>query len=241
MASNTPKTYKDFVEYRRQLNPCVGGLAAFLTKRQLPQDSCQVYAVGFNVGGNADHSPPVRKVHHSDLPSVLTTTSPGRGLVLIVEDLHPSTVEILGATLDIDPLFFADYISTSLEDIENSPGPPSVALTPSQILSQMRWFHIHYQQIVDLSQDRPLQLSSWVLKTSGNVTRSVRRLTLPRGRQLGIVRGCCAVMVKEFEQSWVGRSWTLERNTGGADNDKALFLSIRRLPTSSPTRFSASM
>ena len=198
------KAYRDFVRFRQERNPCVRGLSAFLETPRLPQDLCQIYVVHVDIGGNPDESQEIQKVHHNQLPSALEPPPPGRGRLIVIEDLHPSVLEVLGVTLDIDPIFFADYVVTNLENIERSPAPPSVALTPSQIQSRGDWFHIHYQQVIDLGPDGPPRHSPWVLKTFANVPRAVRRLPPLHGRQLGIARACFSILTKCMDQSWIG-------------------------------------
>ena len=200
------RTYKDFIGFRQERNPCVGGLLRFLANKRFPQSSCHVHTVDFSFDRDMDRIPEVKTVSHDDFPSALTPTPPGQGRIIVIEDLHPAFLEVLGSTLDIDPLFFADYVLTSLDDVETLPAPPSVALAPSQIVSQEDWFHIHYQQIVELfDTDHSIKEFPWVFKTSSNVPRSVRRLPMLQGRQLGVVRGCCSILLKRFSQSWIGR------------------------------------
>lgn len=198
------RAYRDFVDFRQQRNPCVGGLSSFLATYRLPEDSCKIYIADLNPESSTDVSTQrLKMVHTGELPSALDPSQPGRPRVIIIEDLHPSVLQILGSKLDIDPLFFADYVLTKFENLESAPAPPSVALTPSQIRSQGSWFHIHYQQVIDLGQESAAHFP-WVLNTLANVPRAVRRLPLLQGRQLGIVRGCCSILTKHLNQSWLG-------------------------------------
>src|SRR3569833_38962 len=204
MERNILKTYTEFVRFRQLSNPCLGPLSAFLAMPRLAQSSCQLYAVNYTARSDGDCDTECKQLHLGDFCSALTPPPAGLERVILIEDLEPSVLEVLGAAWDIDPIFFAGYILTSFEDIENSPAPPSNALTPSQILLQSDWFHIHYQQVADLGLHSPIKHSSWTLKTTGNVRRSVRCLPPLQGRQLGIVRGCCAVLMKTFDQSSIG-------------------------------------
>ncbi|KAI3317234.1 hypothetical protein HD806DRAFT_515574 [Xylariaceae sp. AK1471] len=205
VACKMTKTYEDFVKFREQKNPCLQGLSKFLAAAQrMDLNSSKLYVVNCCAGALGIDAHHGEQLPHGDLALALLPPPSGQGRVVIIEDLHPSLLESLGSALDIDPIFFADHILTSFEDIEFSPAPPSVALPPSSIISRENWFHIHYQQIVDLGfEDKQAEQTPWVLKTSGNVQRSVRRLIPLRGRQLGIVRGCCSILKQVFEQSWV--------------------------------------
>lgn len=199
----TFRAYRDFVHFRQQRNPCIGRLCSFLATPRLPQDSCTIYVADLNPEPSVDvPTQRLKTVHSGELLSVLTP-APGRPRVIIIEDLHPSVLQMLGSSLDIDPIFFADYVLTDFENLETAPAPPSVALTPSQIRSQGGWLHIHYQQVIDLGPESAARFP-WVLRTLANVPRSVRRLPLLQGRQLGIARACCSILTKHLNQSWLG-------------------------------------
>lgn len=200
-----PQTYSDFVAFRSQDNPCTARLSAFLEPGlHRPQGSCKIDIVDYQ-GDNVSH---YAKLSASDLtPSHLEPPPTGQGRVVMVEDLHPAVLEVLATTLDIDPLFFAEYLFTRYDDIEISPAPPSSALPPSWALSNASSFHIHFQQAVSLSRlDGATKKWPWTLRTVGNVDRSVRRMIdLQPGRQLGLLRGCCSVLKRVFDRSWIGK------------------------------------
>ncbi|KAK3985332.1 hypothetical protein QBC44DRAFT_405173, partial [Cladorrhinum sp. PSN332] len=192
--------YRDFITFRQKESPCISKLSCFLTPpRPLPRSS-RLYAVDF-----VSKTCAVKPLQYDDLASAITSAPAKGGRIIVIEDLHPSALDILGPSLDIDPVFFADHIVTDLEDPQRSPAPPSVALTPSQILSRKESFHIHYQQMVDLTSNGPIEEFPWVMKTYANVPRSVRRLPRQNSEpQLGIVRGCCSILTKHFTDSWIG-------------------------------------
>lgn len=204
------RTYSDFVHFRSQDNPCAARLSTFLDPAlHRPRDSCKIDIVDYH-GNNASRH---EKLPASDLtPPHLRPPPAGQGRIVIVEDIHPAVLEVLATTLDMDPLFFAEYLFTRYDDIETSPAPPSSALPPSWALSNASSFHIHFQQAVSLSvpggatKDYP-----WILRTVGNVDRSVRRMIdLQPGRQLGLLRGCCSVLKRVFERSWIGKLHSLK-------------------------------
>ncbi|KAK4159575.1 hypothetical protein QBC43DRAFT_326921 [Cladorrhinum sp. PSN259] len=195
------KTYRDYISFRQRESACISKLTLFLTPpRPPPPHSFLFWAAEVRPDTNVEFQP----LDQDKLHSAVTLIPKTAGRIIIIEDLHPSALDILGSCLDIDPVFFADYVVTDLEDPDTSSAPPSVALTPSQILSQGDCFHIHYQQIVDLSSNDLLDSLPWVMKTWTNVPRSVRRL--PRysnERQFGIVRGCCSILTRHLGDSWI--------------------------------------
>ncbi|KAJ8129891.1 hypothetical protein O1611_g3734 [Lasiodiplodia mahajangana] len=149
--------------------------------------------------GKGDQPQNFQQVQIDNLDSLLESPLPiGHGRVLIIEDIHPSVVELLGTKLGIDPTFFADYILTKHDGIEKAPAPPSVAVPPSHVASQNDRFSIHFQKLVDLGTEETFRNSPWKFETSTNVSRSVRRLLPISGRQLGILRGCYSIFVKKL-------------------------------------------
>lgn len=200
-------TYRDFVKFRQQNNPCVAGLSQFLETKGLPKDACRIYVLDCASESTLEVKPSgFVPVHVDNLHSVLKAPSiSGQGRVIIIEDLHPSTVEILGTTLDIDPIFFADHVVTKYDSIEASPAPPLVALAPSQVVSHTDRINIHFQQIVDFGGEERFRDYPWTFKTTANMPRTVRRLPPLSGRQLGITRSCHSVLVKPVGRSWISK------------------------------------
>ncbi|KAI1652727.1 hypothetical protein F4813DRAFT_300732 [Daldinia decipiens] len=106
-SDNRQKTYKDFIEFRQRDNPCVGALSAFLESYRLPTETCRMYSLDCTFIGGKDHLSPYQELQYYEIPSALAPPPTRRGRIVIVEDLHPSVLELLGTTLDIDPIFFA--------------------------------------------------------------------------------------------------------------------------------------
>ncbi|KAI9155022.1 Zinc transport [Paramyrothecium foliicola] len=98
--------------------------------------------------------------------------------LLLIEDISASLINLVGAALNIDPLFFAEHIITNYGAIEKSTPPPSLAILPSSMLGRTH-LHLHYQQV-------------------SNVPRNVRRLVPLSDNHLALVRGCISLLVKDF-------------------------------------------
>ncbi|KAK6349130.1 hypothetical protein TWF730_009886 [Orbilia blumenaviensis] len=199
-------TYGEYIKYRQQANPCITGSENFIKNTILPTDSCRIYALEYAIGEKeTDRSREVQQVHPDDISSVLAPPPPSiRRRIIIIEDLHPSMIETLGESLDIDPICLADYLRTNNENFENMPSPPAVSLPPSHAMTRENWFNIHFQQIISLGTEETFRDAPWILKTSANVSRNVRRLLPISGRQIGIVRGCCSMFVKTTCQYCIG-------------------------------------
>ncbi|KAK7751001.1 hypothetical protein SLS62_006986 [Diatrype stigma] len=198
-------TYREFVKFRQQNNPCILGLSHFLDKQDLRKEACRIWSLNC-VPQDIQGAEPqgFEEVPADNLHLMLEAPLPAdHGRILIVEDIHPSVVEILGKALDIDPAFFADHVVTKYAEIEISPAPPSVALTSSRIVSEADRFNIHFQKMVDLGAEENFRNSPWTLQTLTNVPRSVRRLAPVSGRQIAINRSCCSVLSRTFDQGWI--------------------------------------
>lgn len=200
-------SYADFVRARKKNNPCIDGLAEYLVKRPPLGASSTVVLLEYSAVGEDDAPPPA--------PSPVTLTEnelarlfgdaedspPVSGRVLLVENIHSGLVELLGQRLDIDPMFFASYISTDFQGIDMAPPNPSLALYPSQI-AERGHLHIHYQQVVDMGQAHEFEDSVYLFRTETNVLRNIRRLPKLSSRQLALTRGCCSIFTKRLGRIW---------------------------------------
>ncbi|KAF5007510.1 hypothetical protein FDECE_6157 [Fusarium decemcellulare] len=123
--------------------------------------------------------------------------------LLLIENITPDLIVRVGQALDIDPLFFADYIVTNFEDIEKEPPPPSLAILPS-LISKKEYLHLHYQQVLDMGSAEPFIDAAYGLKTDSNVPRNVRRLTPLSARQLALARASCSIFFRNIGSSSIG-------------------------------------
>ena len=151
-------------------------------------------------------APDPRTVAEVDLAKLIDATSTTAGRILLVENIQPHLISLLGEILDVDPIFFAGHVTTDFKDIEKAPPPPSLALFPSQI-AKKGCLHLHYQQILDLGSAGSFKSSSYNLKSDSNVPRNVRRLPHLSGRQLALARACCSILVKKIKGLWICKSY----------------------------------
>ncbi|KAF5618607.1 hypothetical protein F52700_12127 [Fusarium sp. NRRL 52700] len=144
------------------------------------------------------HSLQPRRIHvPEDKISELLKTSPSVPTRLIfVEDVSPDLIILLGEKLDIDPLFFADYIHAAFKAGKKTSPPPSLATLPSSIATRDH-IHLHYHKVIALEgTDDELNEAPYDLKTSSNVPRHVRRLVTLPGRRLALVQTCCSFIIR---------------------------------------------
>lgn len=197
-------TYKEYVRHQSTLNPCLGGLVRYLDRESRLRS--KIVCLDYSSIDSAINSTTISA--DSELHRCLSTPPPPSGRVIIIEDIEPRLVNVIGASLDIDPLFFAGHISTEFDNLENGPAPPNNALLPSQLVNR-DYIHLNYQQVLDLGNVAPngdISKSPYFSSTTGNVSRSMRRLPILSGhRQLGLRRGCCSILVKAVGDSWIGK------------------------------------
>ncbi|KAK3305061.1 uncharacterized protein B0T15DRAFT_188054 [Chaetomium strumarium] len=191
-------SYRNFVQSRCQTNPCVTGLAEYLRCR--PGAASTIVTLDYPRSGQSAPNP--RTVAQVDLAELIDTTPTTAGRILLVENIQPHLISLLGEILDVDPIFFAGHVTTDFQDIEKAPLPPSLAFFPSQI-AEKGYLHLHYQQVLDLRSSGAFKSSSYSLKSDSNVPRNVRRLPHLSGRQLALARACCSILVKKIKDSWI--------------------------------------
>ncbi|KAG8530688.1 uncharacterized protein KY384_004043 [Bacidia gigantensis] len=133
----------------------------------------------------------------------LRNTQNGRqGCVIVVEDIEPSQVEMLGEALDIDPVFFAGYLGTDFRNLEHHALPLWATTLPSESASQES-LHLHHQRPTRLTTNAVIP-KHVILVTNGNVVRAVRRLSTIGDTNVALVRSCCSLIRKVFESGfWI--------------------------------------
>lgn len=207
-------SYREFVEAQVHRNPCFSELSAFLSSPYKSFDSKPVYCVDFppHIGMKAVQSTMMLDACLSEVSSVAKNPSAiCMRRVICIEDIDSQSIEQLGAVLDISPLFFATYLSTSFKGIDLAPSPPSVALFPSQYTTNTS-LHLHYQRAIRLPYSLGPQ-SPYEFKSSGNIPRSIRRLAPLSSIQPGLIRSCCSILLKFLDnQSWICTFYALNHS-----------------------------
>ncbi|KAL8364820.1 hypothetical protein RB595_003884 [Gaeumannomyces hyphopodioides] len=201
-AGEIMEKYCQFILLRSQASPSIRGLAAYTTPPTAAASAPRLTLLDYFGDATVPEKPkPVDDL--AELPCLLKRPAPNlRGQVLLVENITPHLVNLLGSTLGIDPAFFAGHITADFQDLETAPPPPSIAILPNRT-AEKGFLHIHYQLIVDLDRSSAFERSPYALKTDSNVPRSIRRLQDLSGRQLGIVRGCCSLLATTYGHHWV--------------------------------------
>lgn len=200
MIHRTP--YIDYIKKRGRANPCVQSLAQHV--KRPTQSASTVVLLEYFAESNVPPCPV--KLTEAELLTNFkeVNMSLATGRVLLIENIDSALIEVLGQHLDVDPVFFASYITTDFQGVEKAPPNPSLAFYPSQI-AQRGHLHIHYQQVVDLDKSNGFKDSTYLLQTDANVPRNTRRLPELSGRQLALTRGCCSVLLTRLGPIWYSK------------------------------------
>lgn len=190
-------SYADSVRHRGLRNPCLKGLVTHM--KHAPKVDSTIQLLEYDIDGTMLSN--LARFDQRALPRLFEGPEHAIGRVLLIENLRPDMISYLGEHLDVDPLFFAHYITTDFAGIDKAPPPPSLAFCPSQILEQGH-VHIHYQYIIDLGDARYHKTPEYRLRTEHNVARNIRCLPPLSGKQLALSRACCSVLVKRQGHTW---------------------------------------
>ncbi|KAL8366640.1 hypothetical protein RB595_010481 [Gaeumannomyces hyphopodioides] len=203
----TPQlSYEDFIVARSRTNPCIDGLARYVKQPPFAGAS-RLVVVDYPANDNKLPTPQeITALELSKLlacPNLSTAGPRPQTRVVLVENIQPQTLIILGQILEVDPVFFAGHVNTDFQDIEKAPLPPSLAFFPSQ-LAEKGFLYVHYQQVIDLGNSSTFDALPYALKTDSSPPRNVRRLPPLSGKQLAIARGCCSMLSRRMSDgSWI--------------------------------------
>lgn len=195
-------SYADFVRRQSIQNPCLSGLATHM--KQIPKVDSTIRLIEYDFDGTVPSNS--AQLDQKELPRLFEDAEQTRavGRVLLIENLRPDVISCLGEHLDLDPMFFADHITTNFQGIEQAPPPPALAFCPSQIV-QRSHVHIHFQQVIDLGYTGYHKNPEYVLHMARNIPRNIRRLPHLSGRQLALSRACCSILVKRHGGTWYSK------------------------------------
>ncbi|RDW85437.1 hypothetical protein BP5796_03762 [Coleophoma crateriformis] len=200
-------TYCDFVKDQVERNPCLSGLANFLsTCPYSPADNRNVHCHDYTLEGSLESIDRNMEFEECLAGIACAIKEPAQTRlrrIVFVEDISPHCVEQLGTLLDIDPMFFSNYINTSFSGFDKAPPPPPLSLFPSRLTSKDS-LHLHYQRVLRLNFSTGVLKDLYDFKSSGNVPRSVRCLASLSGTRPGLARSCCSILLKILNRkSWI--------------------------------------
>lgn len=184
------------------MNPCLSGLERFLRERGTNRSSCRIASIDF-ISGYVDAALRCRYYNAHDIISAISLDEPDlKGRILLIEDICPEMIDILGSSLNIDPLFFASHLHAPFRDAASQ--TPSLATLPSRMRRQ-NFISIHYHRVLEspkevASKDRLIRFT--------NIDRKVSILPLTHDTCTSIVQHACSVMLvkqKANRKDWLCR------------------------------------
>lgn len=200
-------SFADSITRRSIQNPCLVALVEHM--KHAPKGDSTIQLLEYAADGTL--LPRLDQFDQRGLPRLFESPQQAIGRILLIENLRPDVISCLGEHLDVDPLFFADYITTDFQGIDKAPPPPSLAFCPSQIIERGH-IHIHYQQVIDLESPGYHRNPEYGLHTEHNVPRNIRQLPSLSGRQLALSRACCSILVKRLDNTWYSESPCAEQS-----------------------------
>jgi hypothetical protein len=198
--------YRDYVAALCPRNPSLLTLKNFLCNPKARHYGCRMAALDFRKGLS---KPSMRQIADVDyLPDELAGKAkdhrthdldqqhPLQGRILIMEDLTVDVVELLGAELDIDPLFFAMHLHT-VHRTGMRHQMPDEATLPSRLRSN---------DYINISYHRPLTCDN-ADSTSGKWIRDAsvdRKVVLLRSTTIALASHCASVIkVQRSNGFWI--------------------------------------
>ena len=202
--------YQEKVSSQCELNPGLQLLADLLSLRIPSRNKSRVFCLNVSHGTACATQP--RKITNTQLATLLsdphTETSALLGHILIVEDLDPAIVDILGRHLEIDPLFFARHLFYARGERTTEKGVPNGL--PSAATNQ--YYSFRYYRPLVLGTDRDVPSTSRLL-CRANVRRIVgvmqeRCVTTDNQYVAFLARMFSTLLCPRKNGKWVGKSFT---------------------------------
>jgi hypothetical protein len=195
--TNTLGPYQRYVKAQCRRSPCLQNLSDFLADSNSRRKPGRIACLEFS---SADGEPRRRDLDTEGLAMILqdpyTKVGDLSGRILIVEDLAKDVVEMIGSSLEVDPLFFASHLHTSRADVTTKKpfAPPRV--------SGHDFVHARYIRSFDFGKTA----TPGKLLLDASVRRKV--VVLPTSATcIGWIQGCISTLVRLTE----GDMWLCEK------------------------------
>jgi len=196
-------SYSEYVKALCPRNPSLLNLYNFLSYPRARQHGSRVAALDFRAGLEhpvtrviADIDFPPTELHNKASTESEEGKFPLQGRILIIEDLTKDVVELLGSTLEIDPLFFAMHLHTNHKTGMRQQTPDEATL-PSRLINQ---------NYMNFSYHRPITCES-VDPFGGRLLRDTsidRKLVFLRSTTIGLAQHCASVIKIQRKGFWLG-------------------------------------
>jgi hypothetical protein len=196
--TNSLHSYQQFTTAQCKWNPCLQNISDFLANSQFRQNSSRIACLEFS---SEDCHPRHQNLDLSGLAIVLQNpyakSGSLLGRILIVEDLTKDVIEIIGSSLEVDPLFFAACLHNSR--VELTTRKPCVSIPPSKA-RDLDFATIKYLRALEFG----IVASPGKLLSDANVRRKVSVIPM-NDACVGFVQGQCSTLVRVNKgEVWLG-------------------------------------
>jgi hypothetical protein len=193
-----PHSYQQFVAAQCKWNPCLQNLSDFLAGSQFHQNSSRIACLEFS---SEDYHPRHQNLDFSGLAGVLQDPHAKSGnllgRILIVEDLTKDVIEIIGSSLEVDPLFFAAFLHNTRAELTTRKS--GVSILPSKA-RHLDFVTIKYLRALEFD----IMASSGKLLSDANVRRKVSVIPM-NGACVGLVQGHFSILARgDGDEVWLG-------------------------------------
>lgn len=144
-------TYQEYIQALSARNPSLNTLQSFLINPNARKDGFKATALDFRRG---TLTPDSHVIHDPDclIYEFSKGTERGyretehqiQGRILVIEDLTPQVIELLGSKLDLDPLFLATHLHTAHRTGMHHQTPDDATL-PSRLVAR-DYLNVSYHQ-----------------------------------------------------------------------------------------------
>lgn len=191
-------SYQQFIAAQCKWNPCLQNLSDFLASNQFRQNSSRIACLEFS---SEDYHPRHQNLDLSGLATILqepyAKSGSLLGRILIIEDLTKNVIEIVGSSLEVDPLFFAAFLHNTR--VELTTRKPSVSILPSKA-RDLDFATIKYVRALEFG----IMASPGKLFSDANARRKVSVIPL-NGACVGCVQGHFSTLIRVNKgEVWLG-------------------------------------
>ncbi|KAF4959043.1 hypothetical protein FGADI_1921 [Fusarium gaditjirri] len=188
-----PISYIDHVVTQAQSSPSMKSLERFI--RRKAAHSSRIAIIDYAQDGALRCNNKPKVLENCDIDDLTKQPATDTMRLLLIEDISPQAMIVLGEACDINPNFFAGYVNLHISD-KTKKGHASQSFMALE--SGEECLHLPYQQILDLRGTKLRRDIKDVLQTDSNISRGIEHLASLSGRHLGLAYATCSIMVKRF-------------------------------------------
>jgi hypothetical protein len=201
LRDRTPPSYQKIILAQCQKYPCLWRLSQFYEESLSQRHPCRLACLEFS---SSNEKPPLKKdLDIKGLAQMMQNPHERSddllGRMLIVEDLNANVIELLGSSLEIDPLFFASHLHVARS--EKTAQQPDVRLLPSTVRHLKFISTIYHRALIFKANPVPHRLLC-----DANVRRKTGSWEATDGISVGLTQRCFSTLMSNKEGgAWFGK------------------------------------